>query len=161
MSPQPITEEQNVHPAWYEEARKQTVKTLPAFIKKLTEEYEHDYGTICHAIAAAAIGAAWAVEKSPQGGITGFQASCIMWVMIRHWNYRYNVCGLRMVDLDDLLYPQFADRFEKTISQDVMDKLQVEANKRLSERGGVPEVREHWQSISDGKPPHGFRIVND
>lgn len=73
-----ITEELGLHKEWYEEAKKQTLNTLPAFVSNLVENYSHDYGTICHAITAAALGAANAVEESPEGGITGFQANCIM-----------------------------------------------------------------------------------
>lgn len=163
MTPQKITEEQKVHPAWYEEARQQTVETLPAFIKKLSEDYEHDYGTICHAIAAGAIGAAWAVDRSPHGGITGFQAGAIMWEFILHWNYNGNRCGLRLLDYDKLLYPQYADMFEKTISQETMDKLQAEAKSILTDGKDIqtthPDVLNHWKSLAEGNPPFGLTVT--
>ena len=89
-----ITEEMKIHEEWYKQAKEQTLETLPAFLNHLINDYGHDYGTICHAIAAGAIGAAYALERSPQGGITGFQAGCIMWCFIRHWNYDHNKTGL-------------------------------------------------------------------
>ena len=47
---QQITEEQNVHKEWYEQSKTQTLETLPEFLRHLTEDFSHDYGTICHAI---------------------------------------------------------------------------------------------------------------
>lgn len=63
-----ITEQDKIHEEWYKEASEMTLENLPEFLRKLTEDYSHDYGTICHAISAAAAAAAWAVEKSPCGG---------------------------------------------------------------------------------------------
>ena len=54
---QQITEEMKIHDGWYKEAKKQTVETLPEFVRHLTEDYSHDYGTICYAVEAGAIGA--------------------------------------------------------------------------------------------------------
>jgi len=71
-----IREEDGIQKEWYEEARKMTVEQLPMFLKKLVEDYQHDYGTICHAVAAGALSAAHAVNHSPTGGITGFQPLC-------------------------------------------------------------------------------------
>lgn len=122
-----------VHEQWYQEAKKVTIDTLPAFVKKLTEDYAHDYGTICHAVAAAAIAGGNAIEHSPTGGITVFQASCVMWEFIRHWQYSHNKTGLRIVDYDDFLYPQSADRYDKTISADTWQAIQKEAKAKLKE----------------------------
>ena len=62
-----ITEEMKIHEKWFEEARKQTVDTLPEFVRHLVEDYEHDYGTICHAITAAGLAGMYAVENSQTG----------------------------------------------------------------------------------------------
>src|SRR6266550_4316712 len=56
-----ITESMHVHEAWYDEAQKMTAEQLPAFIQHLLTDYDHDYGTICHAVAAAAIAGAQAI----------------------------------------------------------------------------------------------------
>jgi hypothetical protein len=80
-----ITEDMHIHEQWYEEAKKQTLTTLPEFCRSLSEDYHHDYGTICHAITAAGIATMWAMNHTEQGGITGFQASCIMWEFIKNW----------------------------------------------------------------------------
>lgn len=67
------------------EAKTQTLETLPAFLAKLAA-YPHDYGTICIAIGAAAVGAAWALERTPQGRISGFQAGAVAQEFAAGWN---------------------------------------------------------------------------
>lgn len=132
MQPQPITETDNKQllKDWQEEARKQTLETLPAFLNKLATGYSHDYGTICHALAAAACGAAWAMNAGEQGGITGFQGGAVMWQFIRAWQYTGNECGLRILDYDKLLYPQYADTFEGQLMEGYTWKQVREVAKR-------------------------------
>jgi hypothetical protein len=117
---------------WYDRAHKATIETLPALLMELTEKYRHDYGTICHAVSVAAIASAWAVCHSPQGGITGFQAGCIMWDFIREWNYSSNETGLCIIDYDNFIYPQYADQYDKTMSLDTWNAIQEKAKKELS-----------------------------
>lgn len=157
-----ITEEMRVHEDWYNEARNITIEKLPEFIKKLTTEYEHDYGTICHAIASSAIATCWAIDKSPQGGITGFQAGAIMWEFIRNWMYSMNELGLKIINYDDLMYPQNRERFEKTISQRTWEKLKYlaknELDKVVNGEQAHPDVIAHWRSIVDDVVPFGFVV---
>jgi hypothetical protein len=55
-----ITEKDGVHKEWYEQAKKiQGPSELTTFVAHLLNDYIHDYGTICHACAAAAIAGAW------------------------------------------------------------------------------------------------------
>ena len=118
---------------WSKKAEKQTLDTLPDFLKELSENYTHDYGTICHAISTAAIAAARAMDKSEQGGITGFQAGAIMWGFICGWNFKHNKTGLKIVDYDDFLYPQYEEKFGKTINQETWEALQKEAAKKIED----------------------------
>lgn len=158
--PEKITEEQGLHKPWYDEAKAMTPDKLGEFIRKLTQNYEHDYGTICHACAAAAIAAAQAVNHSDQGGITGFQAGCIMWSFVRHWMH---IDGpMRLVKYEDMLYPQYADKFSE-ISKETWEFLQAEAKKHIAESAehAHPAVISHWQSIVDGAIPFGLRLENE
>jgi hypothetical protein len=118
---------------WQEKAKAATIETLPALLSELTEKYQHDYGTICHAVAIAAIAAAWAVDHSPTGGITGFQEGAIMWEFIREWNCSSNKTGLRLVDYDNFLYPQYADKFQKVLGKDTWQAIQKEAQRKIEE----------------------------
>jgi hypothetical protein len=152
-----IKEEDGIHKQWYADAKNQTLDTLPEFLRRLSEDYGHDYGTICHALAASAIAAAWAVEKTPQGGITGFQAGAVMWEFIKNWMHMDG--PMRLVDYNDLLYPQYADKFN-TISRDTWDAVQAKARKNLEELGGASDsVVSHWQFIADGHVPFGLRVA--
>lgn len=154
--PEAITEAMGVHKAWYEDAKVQTVDTLPEFMRHLAEDYQHDYGTICHALAAVAIGAAWAMERTPQGGITGFQAGAVMWEFIRHWNHSGDN-PMRLIDFGDLLYPQCSHKFV-TISSETWAWAQERAKTLLAEGRGVPDVRAHWQSVANGVVPFGLTV---
>jgi hypothetical protein len=151
-----ITEESGAHKAWYEEARKVTAETLPAFVAHLLNDYHHDYGTICHAVAAAALAGAMAVEHDPaQGGITGFQAGAVMWEFLRVWD-RID-CPARLVKYEDLLYPQYDERFRE-ISASTWKWAQERAASLLAGGGAHPAVRAHWESIVGGTVPFGLRV---
>ena len=154
-----INEEMHVEKEWFKEAKEQTIETLPQFINHLMNDYQHDYGTVCHALSAAALAAVYAADKSPQGGITGFQASFVMWDFIKQWMYPYNECGLRLVDYDDMLFPQYQDKFEKIISPDTWNKIQEQARKYVGENDIVhPNVLAHWKSIINGEIPFGYVV---
>lgn len=162
----PITEkDKEIIEQWYKDASKQTLETLPEFMAHILNDYSHDYGTICKAIGACAIAAAWAANSSPQGGITGFQAGAVMWEFIFNWAYRHNKCGLRFVDYDDMLYPQHAANFDKRIPPRIMELLQTEAQFKLSELSEEntvhPDVKAHWEQIAAGIPPFGFIVAED
>ena len=162
MDKKVITEEMNVQKEWFKEASEQTPETLPEFMKKLATEYSHDYGTICHAIVAAAVGAAWAMNKSECGGITGFQAGAIMWGFIRQWNYSSNKLGLKLVDYDNLLFPQYEDKFRNKISAEHWERVREEAKNKLKENDNAhPNVIAHWQSIAEGNLPFDFVLGED
>ena len=155
-----ITEDMHLQDEWYKRAYSMKPDDFPEFFRELTEDYEHDYGTVCHAMAAIGLAAMWAFNKSEgaRGGITGFQAGYVMWQIIRHMNYESNKCGLRLLDMDDLLYPQYEHKFV-AISEDTWDAVRKEAQKRLTERGTAhPDVVAHWKSIVNGKIPFGLRI---
>lgn len=117
---------------FYEEAKKQTLGTLPDFLDKLFLE-SFDYGSICCAITASALAAAWAANHHPKAGITDFQAGAVMWEFIQQWNYKGNKTGLKIVDYDNMLYSQYESTFQKTISKDTFVALQKAAERLLRE----------------------------
>jgi len=144
---------------WHGRAKNMTLAELPEFLRELSEDYQHDYGTICVAIGAAAVAAAWAMENSPQGGITGFQASCITWEMIRGWNgSMLGETGSRIQNFDDLLFPQYAHKFS-SIGSEVWKRLQEKAIANLESTPDASQgVIDHWISIAEGNVPFGLRI---
>lgn len=153
-----ITEEMHLEKEWYKEAEEQTTDTLNSFINHIMNDYEHNYGTICHALSACALATIYACNKAEQGGITMFQASMVMWGIVRQLLYPDNKCGLRMIDYDDMLYPQYDDKFDKTIDSYTFNALQNEAKELLEKDSAHPHVIAHWQSIVDGVVPFGYKI---
>lgn len=153
-----ITEGMHLEKEWYKEAGEQTMDTLNGFINHIMNDYEHDYGTVCHAFAACALATIHACNETEQGGITGFQSSMVMWEIVRQLLYPNNKCGLRMINFDDMLYPQCDYKFDKTINSHSFNTLQNEAKKLLEKDSAHPLVMEHWQSIVDGVVPFGYKI---
>ena len=145
--------------ALWTEAGKQTPESLPAFMAKLHTDYQHDYGTVCHAMAMAALGAAWAFDKGPQGGISGFQSGAVMWQFIRHWTGQKG--AMKLVQYDEMLYPQYDHKFAKVLEPHVWQDLQKSAREKLEYSHAAPQVEEHWQAIVDGKVPFGYRVKGD
>ena len=161
MKKKSITESMKVHKKWSEEAKKQTLETLPEFLHHLMEDYGHDYGTICHALAAGSVATAWAMNAHSNGGITGFQSGFVTFGFIEGWSGEDKVC-LSIRRYEHMLYPQYQHKFEKTISRDIMDLLIKEAKNKLSENGMVAEaVKNHWENIASGIPPFGYKIIEE
>jgi len=158
MTKQPITEEMGVHKKWYE-VRPKTPDELAAFVRTLLTEYSHDYGTICHAAAAAALAACWTVNADPtQGGITGFQSGAIMWEFIKRWQHLEGPA--RLLRMSDMLYPHYEDKF-RTLSPETFKWLKDEAKKKLAERpDSSPDNLAHWKSIVDGAVPFGYKVAD-
>ena len=103
---------------------------LVEFLKDVRDNYNYDYGVAPRAIAQASV--ATAEYLTYVFGITGFQAGFVMWDFIRDWQYRNNECGLKIVDYDLMLYPQYEYKFtEKTISKWQWEALQKKAQKEI------------------------------
>lgn len=140
-----------------------TPEELTTLLKEITE-FNHDYGTIVYGCTAAMKAAMNVVNRSPQGGITGFQAGCMGWEMIKELMGTTPNAPLKLTDYHNMLYPQYADKFEKRISTATWEYLQLQAAENL-EKNGIstgthPNVVAHWVSIKDGKIPFGY-VVRD
>lgn len=132
---------------------------LASFVKSLLGDYQHDYGSIVHACAASAIAACRAVDRDPNsGGITGFQAGCVMWEFISRFLYKKG--PMRLVEYKNMLYPQYESEFtSRTITKDTWEWLQKEAKKQLGDTTFTSEeVLAHLRSIADGKVPFCYQV---
>lgn len=159
-----LREKDGTHKEWYEQAKGQTLETLPTFINHLMNDFEHDYGTICHAISAGSIATAWAMDRHEQGGITGFQAGAIMWEFVRHWTYSSNKTGLKIIDYDNFLYPQYSNQYQKVISKDTWKAIQKQAKELIEEADEdyvSKAVYQHWVSIVEGKVPFDYTVEKE
>ena len=154
-----ITESMGLQKEWEETAKNiKTSEQLIEFIHHLLEDYIHDYGTIVHAMSAAMKATFYCMRNSDQGGITGFQASCLGWEMINEFFGKADG-GRRLVDYDGLLFPQYADVFT-SIPKSVAEWIKNEAAKKLKENNvpASPRVVAHWQRIAAGEIPFGLTI---
>lgn len=143
---------------WHAKARDVvTMRDVVAFYDELANDYEHDYGTICHAMAALGIAAMRALNNSEQGGITGFQAGCVMWEFIKHFMHMEG--PMRLIEYKDILYPQFDDKFDKKLSKEMLEWLQEKAKKAMD--GNVMmsiAVAQRHHDIIAGKLPEGWSL---
>ena len=63
---------------------------------------------------------------------------------------------------DNMLYPQYEEKMDKTIRKSNWDYIQSEAKKNLENTPYAhPNVIKHWQSIVDGIVPFGYRVIDD
>lgn len=147
----------------YEKASKvKTKKDLDALLKEVINNKELDYSDIVYAICACMNATMNYVNNNAiKGNITGFQAGHIGWEMVREYLVRNNKSGLRIINYDDLLYPQCGYRFEKTIDSETWEKIQQMAKENLRTMNGADlAVKSHWRLISEGFVPFGF-IIKD
>ena len=140
-----ITEEEGLHVQWYEDAQKVTRDTLPKFISHLMDDYNHDYGTYVHAITACALATTWACGTE----MTGFQASIISLLYPRNFYYSGVNTGISIRNWDDMLYPQYENKFDKVISKRMWEAIHSQAIDNLENcsEHASEKVIEHWKTI--------------
>jgi len=161
MEKQAVREEDGLHDEWYKEAHEvKDIPTLTAFAEKLLDSYEHDYGTVCHAVTALAVAAANVGARTQ--GLTGFQAQVVTWGFIREFG-AFMGAGrgpMSLVMYEHMLYPQYEKEFaEKTILQETWHWLRVRARELLLDGADTDgKVRAHWQCIVDGEVPFGYAV---
>lgn len=154
---QQITEKDHLEKEWLKEANEQTLETLPKFINHLMNDYDHDYGTCVKAVTAAMLGTFWAFDK--QEGFTGFQVRFIPWMMMNEFWGKSEI-GRKVINFDDMVFPQYEDRFRNTISKEVFKRLQESASKFIEEGCLHPDVKKHMESIVAGEVPFGYKLID-
>ena len=142
---------------WWETAETcRSVEEASVFAARLRDDYYHDYGTICHATAAAGVAMANAIGLP--AGITGFQAGIIGWELHRHFE-QWDESPRRLLDLGNILYPQYDYKW-LTIDQGTKDWLVTKAKERLDGADGLvsSEVRQRWELVASGQLPGFVRV---
>lgn len=138
----------------------ESIEDLKNLIKEVTDNFDYDYG-----VSARSVGAICTVVAKyfcKEWGITHFQASCVTWDFIMSFLITDNKCGMRLVNYDDMLYPQYYYKFQKTISSATWNDLQKTAKECLEKRKNAsPIVIKHWQSIVDGIVPFGYVVEGE
>lgn len=121
---------------------------LEAIIMDLRNR-KHDYGTYVYAMSIAATAAFYYMAHSL--GVTGFQASCAdMDVLRRTRDMKH---GFRIVNFEELLYPQYSDKLRITPESLLADKdtgkgVAEAAKQKLAEATNAhPDVVRHWRYL--------------
>jgi len=178
-----ITEEQRKRwtenkEAWSNEAKTQihTPEDLKKFADKLIEHCNKLNGADGYeetANATTALAYAAVEMCAEQFGLSGFQVGCIMWGIIDKLIMSEHDCGMKLLNYDLMLYPQYEDHFEKTIDLETWKKMQEKASEKYQEYlvekakenigderafPACEEVAAHWKSIVYGNVPFGYKI---
>ena len=152
----PLTEQ---YEAWYKEAKHVSKEDLGDFIDKMMSE-EHDYESYVHAIAACCV----ATMQACGTELTGYQASWIPLLFHLEVIGSGSISGIKILNYDDMLYPQNEDKFKVIISKKVMESLKEEAKRKLEEHADhmnryvSPKVLKHWIKLATGEPPYGLEV---
>lgn len=114
---------------------------------------EHDYGSCCYAMSIAAN--AMFNYAASKHGCTGFQASCADLDFLRRTRLLKH--GFQIIKYDDLLYPQYADKFptRAQLIRDNIDQLGKAAEEMLADSDRAhPNVRRWWEDLVDMRRVH-------
>ncbi len=131
----------------------ETMEALAGYIEDLVKR-DHDYGTCVYAMSMAATAAFYYVSK--QLGVTGFQASCADMDILRRT--RGLTMGFRILNYENLLYPQYCDEEHFPSWQTLVKTQAVELKRRALEKieeasqssfAPHPDVLAHWQILAD------------
>ena len=144
--------------SWYKRAREVTPETFGDLINELLHDYNLDYGAKIHAAAACTIAMFNACDDI--FGFSCFQASASIMQVLYKLNYPCNKTGIRVIDYDDMLYPQYKDNF-RSIPRNTWELLRKRADELINEndRSAVnPSVWNHWMGVSSGLIPFGYYI---
>lgn len=132
-----------------------SVKTLEQFTELLNEikSQEWNYDSLVYS-ASAIMRSALSVADL---GLSTFQAGFVAWELIGYLMHIKSPA--KIIDFNEMLYPQYEAKFQKTISADVWDYLQNKANEYLDNNTtALTEVIEHWRKIKSGMIPFGYTI---
>lgn len=108
--------------------------------------------------AASSLALAGIYMCSYNFGLTFFQMHYIMWTIIDKMMIDEHDVGLRIVNFNNMLYPQYEYLFNKTMSKDEFDALQKKAASMLKIGNLGKEVEEHLKSIVAGNVPFGWKV---
>ena len=157
------SEDRAVWEGWFKEAQKCKLEdgSLQKFLDHLKNDYQFDYGTSARATAAAAFATANAFASYI--GLTGFLWSCAAMDILGKMCFPHNKLGYKVIDYDNLLYPQYQDRFtENKISEAGAERLKQEAQNLIDEGGLVHhDVLAWWKRLAGGNIPHWLHIVKE
>jgi len=113
---------------WIEKGQNTKIGNFQEFLNDMIENIPVSYGNVVYSTAIASSTIAHIL--SSHYGITGFQAGCVQWEWIRQWGIFSSEVGLRMLNYQDMCYPQHESSFT-TISKDTFERMQTFCQDRI------------------------------
>ena len=150
----------DIEKGWYDEVKTITSKNrLDRFVKKVLCGYEHDYGTYVKAVAVCTK----AFIRYYGSAMTGYQASFLMWELVRHTFNNDDKFGMQLVRFENVLYPQMLFTFEVEFDEEIHEKVIAEAKKLLEEDKtekvkASKDVKAHWEKLASGWLPKCIKL---
>jgi len=142
---------------WYEQARAQTLETLPSFLTSLLDPYSHDEVTLVHAMTAGCMGLISAMNAHPEGGLNPAQTQLLLGMFIRKWA---RIEGpAKIMSWAGLLDPRNEAQV-MGIPKEVATWLTQCAQTALNDiiyKG--QEQKDHLEKIAKGEMPWGLKIL--
>lgn len=110
-------------------------------------------------LAASALSLASANLCACVFSMSAFQMGCVMWDFIDNTILEEHDVGMRLVNYNDMLYPQYRYRFDRKIDKETWESLRGKAAELLSKKTPMDSgVKRHIKSIADGKVPFGYKV---
>lgn len=135
----------------------QTLEELDRLIEEAMRKFNFDVTAATE--SAGAVCTVVANFLSKKMGIPRVSRDLIMWSFITNFKFPSATCGLRLINFDHMLYPQYKSNFKKTIGAETWKRLQEEAKRNLEGRiPGKAKTIAHWQSIVNGVVPFGYKV---
>lgn len=125
---------------WFAEARKQSPSTQQKFLLKLIVEYKHNNQSKISAMAAAALSAAFAFNKSSQGHLTQEEGNRALSELVFAWMRTPNLCGMNMYNYADMIHPANREAFANVIPRSNFTALQELAQKQIDDADNALHV---------------------
>lgn len=137
---------------------REKVKTIEEFEKLLIDVKadSRDYGAIVEACSVM-MNASFNLLNP---GISGFQAGCLMWMMIKKYGMYGDDSMLSIRDFREIIYPQMGYKF-RSIPKDFWQQAQDLAKKQLIDFKGSESVKKHMETVANGQIPFGLIVSDD
>lgn len=141
------TEFKELEQSWYEEINTLTSQSkLNNYITKLSNGYEHDFGTSLHALACIVN----ATIRFYGGGLHPLQANYLMWLIIRHTFGYGDEIGMKITKYEDIFDPSFDNKIH--IAKGVHNTIIEIAERKLAVCDDK-EQKEYLEKIVGGWLP--------
>lgn len=138
----------------------QNLEDFKAFFKELTE-HNQSYDSVVWACSLISVAAFKAFNRSPQGGITGFQLGYVGGGYLREIMHLQG--PVFMLKAEDLLLPHKAHNYIARLDKESHTWLRETAKERLAD----PELqdidddfKEHYQKLAEGWLPEQVVLVD-